>query len=501
SNIGNYSGQILSGTISSGSYVLIVQAYKENYTTSFKYLSLDVLGAPTALASAFVIPQLFGSSEYLFAGPLIQVENWWLLVPISFTYLDSYGNPVPNATITVTSGLPVIGAKGKGGVGGSEVQGLQLFGGAYLVLMPISGMPPSTLLINIQASATNYQTQQIPIVLSIKEKAIPFGPFRIPLSVFLLTLAAVAIPTTAFAGYSYYKRAKIPAIIKRIDELIRAISRGEKVTVHLIPREKVIEELMREELAIVEVEPRPVRYIPVELADLIVPLLVESGMQEREAYALAVELKTATPADRERLLESVGIPGESSARIIRTIEEYEESQELFRRAPITEAVEEPEVIEIELEAVLPKLDVTIIEGVGDKLASQLSAVGINTVEDLSKCDPSEVQTRTEIPKHKVLEFKNKALNLLKLKFDDDIIDVLVEKGYSIQQAVEEEPSVLEQITGFGRDRISKFLEEFTKLSMVISAGTSRKKLVNILKTKIKIKKEPPTEEEGPEEEQ
>ena len=408
---------------------------------------------------------------------------------------------MPNASITVTCGLPVINL-GRGAVKGlSELQvtGLQLGAGTYLVLVPTFGLPPSTLVINIVAQATNYQTQQIPIVLSIKEKAIPFGPFRIPVSVFLLTLAAIAIPTTAFAGYSYYKRAKIPAIIKRIDELIRAISRGEKVTVKLIPREKVITDLMREELAIVEIEPRPIRYIPVELADLIVPLLVESGMQEKEAYALAVELKTATPVDRERLLESVGIPGESSARIIQTIEEYEERQEVFRRAPVTEVIEEPEVIEIELEAVLPKLDVTIIEGVGDKVASQLSSVSINTVEDLSKCDPSEVQTRTEIPKHKVLEFKNKALNLLKLKFDDDIIDVLVEKGYSIQQAVEEEPSILEQITGFGRDRISKFLEEFTKLSMVISAGTSRKKLVNILKTKIKIKKEPPTEEEEPEE--
>lgn len=342
SNIGNYSGQILSGTIPSGSYVLIIQAYKENYTTSFKYISLDVVGAPTALASVFMIPQLFGSSEYLYAGPLIQVENWWLLVPISFTYLDSNGNPVPNATITVTGGLPVIGAQSKGGIGELEIHGLQLPGGVYLILMPIMGFPPSTLLINIVASATNFQTQQIPIVLSIKEKAIPFGPWRIPVSVFLLTLAAIAIPTTAFVGYSIYKRAKIPAIIKRIDELIKAISRGEKVTPRPILREKVVSAILSEELAIVGVEPRVEKYIPVELADLIVPLLVESGMQEKEAYALAVELKTAPPADKERLLESVGIPGETSARIIQMIEEYEEKQEPFRKAPRRKTPKEPE---------------------------------------------------------------------------------------------------------------------------------------------------------------
>lgn len=342
SDPGNYSGQIPGGTLTSGNYILIIAASKPNYATNFTYLSLEVQGAQTVLASAIMIPQLFGgSSEYLFAGPLVQVENWWLLVPISFTYVDSNGNPVPNATITVAGGLPVIGGNSKGGIGASQVHSLQLPGGAYLVLIPISGFPPTTLPITIQASANNFQTQQIQIVLSVKEKALPIGPFRIPLSTFLLTIGAIAVTTSAFGGYSFYKRAKIPAIIKRIDELIRAISRGEKVTVKLIPREKVIADLLSEELALVGVEPRVERYIPMELADLIVPLLVESGMQQREAYALAVELKTASPADKERLLESVGIPGETSARIIQTIEEYEEKQEPFRRAT-REKIEEPE---------------------------------------------------------------------------------------------------------------------------------------------------------------
>jgi hypothetical protein len=350
-NIGNYSGQIESGTLTSGSYVLIIAASKENYQTNFTYLSLEIIGAQAIIGSMLWLPQLFGGpSDCIFAGPLVQVENSWTFVPVIFTYMDSNGNPIPNATITVTGGLPVfdIGSGTIKGVGTSEVRATQLGGGIYLVLVPISGLPPATLPLSIVAQALNYQTQQTPIVISIKEKTIALAPgIRVPVSTFLLTVAAIALPTGLFLTYTFIKRARIPYIIKRIDELIKAISRGEKVTVKLIPRDKVIGDILREELAIVGVEPRVEKYIPVEIADLIVPLLVESGMKEKEAYAMTLELKTAAPAQREKLLESVGIPGETTARIIQTIEEYEEKQ---AQAPIRkprrkEAVEEPTVEE------------------------------------------------------------------------------------------------------------------------------------------------------------
>ncbi|MGQ9721670.1 MAG: hypothetical protein ACUVXA_10160 [Candidatus Jordarchaeum sp.] len=348
-NLGNYTGQITAGTLPSGVYTVIIQATKTNYTTQFEYLTLDLKGTPTVLGSTLMVPQLFGSSEYLFAGPLIQVENSWYLIPVSFTYEDRNGTAVPDASITVSLNLPVyqFGEGWKKGVVEQDVHTLQVGSGIYLILVPSFGLPPGVYFMNIMASATNYQTQQIPIVLSIKEKAVPFGPWRIPLSMLFTIIAAIAIPTTAFGAYTFYRRARIPAIIKRIDELIKAISRGEKVTPRPILREKVVSAILSEELAIVGVEPRIEKYIPVELADLIVPLLVESGMKEKEAYALAIELKTAPPADKERLLESVGIPGETSARIIQMIEEYEERQEPFRKAPKRETPEEPEEPESE----------------------------------------------------------------------------------------------------------------------------------------------------------
>lgn len=288
-----------------------------------------------------MIPELFGSSEFLFAGPLVQVENSWPVAPLSFTYLDANGNAVPNATVTVTGGLPVLSARSSAeGLGVSQVHALQLGAGSYMVLVPTQGLSPTSLPINIVISAPNYQSQQMSFVVTIKERAIAIGPTRVPVSTFLITLAAIAIPTSLFMGYTFLQRARIPAIIKRIDELIRAISRGEKVTVKLVPREKVIADILREELAIIAVEPRVEKYIPVELADLIVPLLVESKMKQKEAYAMALELKTAAPAEREKLLESVGIPGETSAIILQTIEEYEEKQVPIRRPRVKEPTEE-----------------------------------------------------------------------------------------------------------------------------------------------------------------
>ena len=347
---GNYTGTIPAEAISAGTHQLIISAGKANYTTRYKFLILEVKGTQTTLAPTAFAMLPVDSPAYLMLGPFIQVENSLPVVPIIFTYVDHNGNPVPNATVTVTGGLPVISI-GKGAVKLSALQPVALgASGTYLILVPTFGLPPSSFMITIQAQAANYQLQQTQILLSIKERAvpIPFTSIRIPLTMFLITLAAVAIPTAAFGAYTYIKRARIPYIIKRIDELIKAISRGEKVEVKLIPREKVIGDLLREELAIVGVEPRVERYVPVELADMIIPLLVESGMEEKEANALALELRTATPAERERLLESVGVPGELSAKIIQTIEEYEEKREFIGK-PSRESAEEMEETEEQAE--------------------------------------------------------------------------------------------------------------------------------------------------------
>jgi len=212
-------------------------------------------------------------------------------------------------------------------------------------VIPTYGLPPSAYPIVVSASAPLYESQQSFFLLQVKERSvlIPLVNIRVPLTLFLMVVLSLAIPTSVFTAYTYIKRARIPAIIRRIDEMIKAISRGEPVTVRPITRESVISRILEDELSIVGVEPRVEAYVPVELAQRLIPLLVEAGMGEREAYALAVELKTATPAEREKLLESVGVPGETSERIMKLIEEEEERREAFRKPSKPErAAEKPE---------------------------------------------------------------------------------------------------------------------------------------------------------------
>ncbi|MGQ9723066.1 MAG: hypothetical protein ACUVXA_17320, partial [Candidatus Jordarchaeum sp.] len=328
---GNYTAQINTTIINTASYTLEISASKANYQFKEGSAVLNILGAPTILGNAFLIPPI-ASSAIAFLGPYIQVENSVPLTPIIFYYHTSGPNsPLTGANVTLL-------------FGSMSFTLTEIMPGVYVTFIPTFNLPPGNLFGVLTASYENYQTQQSPIFLSVGEASIfiPLLNIRIPKTTFLLVFSAIAIPTISFASYTYIKRARIPAIIKRIDELIVKISRGEKVTAKLIPRVRVVEAVLSQELAIVGLEPKVERYVPVELAEFITPLLVESGMNADEAHALTLELKTATPIEREKLLESVGVPGEISARVLQIIEEQEEKQEILKK-PIKELEEQTEV--------------------------------------------------------------------------------------------------------------------------------------------------------------
>ncbi|GEM_PF-3335562 len=327
SNNGTYSAllNLTPETTPPSNYIIEVTATKDNYTVAEKAIQLVVQGIPTVLSFQTVyFSSLNNPAAFLF-GNFGQVENDAPFVVFTFRY---QGSVIPNASVSA-GGWPVIA----------------LGGGVYAVVIPTYGLPPSAYPIVVSASAPLYESQQSFFLLQVKERSvlIPLVNIRVPLTLFLMVVLSLAIPTSVFTTYTYIKRARIPAIIRRINEMIKAISRGEPVTVRPITRESVISRILEDELSIVGVEPNVEAYVPVELAQRIIPLLVEAGMGEREAYALAVELKTATPAEREKLLESVGVPGETSERIMKLIEEEEERKEAFRKPSKPErAAEKPE---------------------------------------------------------------------------------------------------------------------------------------------------------------
>jgi len=298
-------------------YRIEIYAVKENYTAATKVIQLIVQGIPTVIsASTLYLSSLNNPAVFLF-GNFGQTENDIPFAIFLFRYADSTGSAIPNATVSA-GGLPLF----------------SLGDGSYAVIIPTYGLPPSAYPVLVSGSAYLYESQQSFFLLQVKERSvlIPFVNIRVPFTMFLIMVLSLAIPTGVFATYSYIKRARIPAIIRRIDEMIKAISRGEPVTVRPIPRESVISRILEDELSIVGVEPRVEAYVPVELAQRLIPLLVEAGMGEREAYALAVELKTATPAEREKLLESVGVPGGGRGGEKRSVQKTRQTGKSSREA-------------------------------------------------------------------------------------------------------------------------------------------------------------------------
>lgn len=168
---------------------------------------------------------------------------------------------------------------------------------------------------------------------------------------FLVVSLAVIAPPASLAGYVYVRRMRIPPIIRRIDSLIDAIQKGARVEVKKpLTRDEVILSLLWEEMKLVGVEPR-IAAMPVEVVDKLVPLLVESGLSEEEAVAVLKELRASAPADRERLLASIGVPPDISAAILGEFEKQEEEEAKKKGEKAEEEVEEGGTVEEAVEEV------------------------------------------------------------------------------------------------------------------------------------------------------
>ncbi len=321
-----------------GSYVIQIIAVKENYMQSQKVLQLVVKGVPTVLSvSNFPYFSSLNNPAVFYFGNFGQTENNmpFPFAIFTFSFTDSEGSPIPNANVSA-GGWPLI----------------SLGNGKYAVVIPTSGLPPSSYPIMVSAGAELYESQQSIFLLRVNERSIsiPFVNIRVPFTMFLIVFFSVAIPVSAFSGYMYVKRVLTPRIIRRIEQIAKAIIRGKEVDVKLVPRDTILARILAREAIIVGVEVGPDVYLPVELADRLVPMLTEVGLTEEEARVILVELKKLNPADREVLLASIGIPVEIGGLILQLIKEEEERVGIdfsvkYSTIEGPEVLEEPKVLE------------------------------------------------------------------------------------------------------------------------------------------------------------
>jgi hypothetical protein len=319
-NPGNYSSPLVLSPdiIPPAIYTLEIVASMPNYTVTTSNIALVVQGLPTVLHAYEAYLSDLNAPAVILLSNFGMTENDMPFAFFTFSFTDVNGAVVPNASVSASGGYLMSQGNGQ-----------------YTLIVPTYGLPPGAYPIVVTGDPSLYGSQQSVFLLQVNPVTvlIPFTSVRVPLTEFLVVFFTIAILGSVFLGYTYVKRVRIPAIIRRIDQLIAAMNRGVRVDVKLIPREEVISRILAEEISIIGVEPRVEGYVSIELADRLVPLLVESGMKENEAYNLAVELKKATPSDREKLLASVGVPGEISETIIQTIEKYEEMRKIPSTKP------------------------------------------------------------------------------------------------------------------------------------------------------------------------
>nr|MDO8082366.1 carboxypeptidase-like regulatory domain-containing protein [Candidatus Freyarchaeota archaeon] len=327
-------------TFPRGNYLIEIIAEKENYTRGSKLVLLVVQNIPSVLYSSTFYFSDLNSPEIFFCSNYGQTENDVPFVILVFRFAEA---ETPSSSISTNEieGAAISDAS----VSAGGLPSIPLGGGYYVVVVPTFGLPPSAYPIVVSASSELYEPQQSVFLLQGKERSvlIPLVNVRVPMTMLLLLIFSMAIPVSGFSGYVYVKRARIPALVRRIDQMIVAMSRGEKVDAKIFPRERLTLKILAEEMSIIGMEPKFEVHVPLELAGLLVPLLAESGMGYHEANALVTELVKAIPADREKLLHSVGVPGEISATVLKIIEEQEDKErkkgELIRKALIEKETE------------------------------------------------------------------------------------------------------------------------------------------------------------------
>ena len=149
---------------------------------------------------------------------------------------------------------------------------------------------------------------------------------------------------------------------------------------------------------------------------------------------------------------------------------------MTEEAKPAEKVEEP----VQFDILLAQMDIRGIDGIDTQLGAKLNKVGINTIEELAYSDPKIISDETKIPYNKVIEHKKKAQLLVELEFDPDLINVLGEKKYTLEQAIEEETDYIVELSNLSVNRVTEFQEKVKQVTIYLDVKTCRETLITAL---------------------
>ena len=223
-------------------------------------------------------------------------------VTFIITYNDTIkGVLIPNATYVVT-GLP----------SGSYTI-VENPAGYYTLTVDTNLLALTTYDIRVTLSKDNYTSKEVNLLLIVKEKTI----FGIPMSWFFIIIGTVAATVTVFAAYAYVKKARIPYVIKKIDETLKIIEKNKPSAA--VPVTKMKHELFtnifKEEWNIIGLTPPTIGKEKGlnEFMDLLLSTNVK--LSQTEAQKLMMKLKPLSKEEGIALLRDMGIPPDMCERL------------------------------------------------------------------------------------------------------------------------------------------------------------------------------------------
>ncbi len=137
---------------------------------------------------------------------------------------------------------------------------------------------------------------------------------------------------------------------------------------------------------------------------------------------------------------------------------------------------------IQPEITLATLSIVAIDGIDKQISAKFRRINITSIEDLTKSDPEFIEEKTKMPLNKVIELQKKAKLVLQLSFNEKILEPLIAKEYTIEQAVEETKDNLIEISGQTLEDIESFLDNLRDVTILLDVATCRTTPISILPT-------------------
>ena len=124
-----------------------------------------------------------------------------------------------------------------------------------------------------------------------------------------------------------------------------------------------------------------------------------------------------------------------------------------------------------------------IHGIDKKVKTKLNELGIITLHDLARVYPVAIYKAAKIPMYKLMEWRKKAVMILTLKLDEEILDTLAEKEYTIEQTIEEDPDKIRNIVKLPKEEVVEFLDDVVQVAMFLNTATCQNNSVSVLRVK------------------